>query len=413
MNGNIKLDKKHIGIITIILALLTSLSPFAIDTYAPAMSSMSFNFGVELSDIELSMTIYILGYAIGQFLGGPLSDNFGRKPIVIIGLLAFIGSSYMLSLCNSLEYLYLLRFTQALGGGFSVVVTMAIVRDLFSGNSLAKRITYISMFMMTAPLVAPAVGTFLIKYFEWRSIFSFLTIYSILVIALFFLYIPETLKVKNKSRILQRSVKGYLELFSNTKALSLILASAFGFAGMFTFITGSSKIYIDHFNIPVEYFPILFGSNVLLTIILAFVNTRLLRKNDPEQILNVGLIIQLLSGTLLFTVMSYSNPPFILVFILIVIFVGIMGLIFGNANAIVLQLFPDSSGTTMAVIGVIEFAAAALAGFILHLIQDGTIMPFGLTMLTCTIVSNIIYRTLKNKRSTEADLIKSPVVVRK
>jgi len=308
-------------------------------------------------------------------------------------------------MCDSIVLLYLFRFTQALGGGFSVVVTMAIVRDLFSGNDLAKRITYISMFMMTAPLIAPAVGTFLIKFFGWRSIFIFLSIYSILVITLFFSYIPETLKTKNRSRIVQRSIKGYLELFSNTKALSLILASAFGFAGMFTFITGSSKIYIDHFNIPVEYFPILFGSNVILTIILAFVNTRLLRKTEPEKILNIGLIIQLLSGAMLFIAMSNTNPPFILVFMLIIMFVGVMGLVFGNANAIVLQSFPNSSGTTMAVIGVIEFAAAALAGFVLHLVQDGTIMPFGLMMFTCTIVSNIIYRTQKNKKlNTESEL---------
>ena len=407
MAEKIKLDKRHIGILTIILASLISLSPFAIDTYAPAMSFMAESFGAVISDIELSMTIYILAYAIGQFFGGPLSDNFGRKPIVLGGLTVFIASSYLLSQCDSLTSLYLLRFTQALGGGFSVVVAMAIVRDLFSGRDLAKRITYISMFMMVAPLIAPAIGTLLLKYFGWRSIFIFLTFYSFLVIVLITLFIPETLKSKNSKGIIQRSMKGYIDLFSNTKAISLILASALGFAGMFTFITGSSKIYIEHFNIPINYFPLLFGSNVVLTIILGFVNSYLVMKMSPERILNFGLFVQLISGGLLCFIMLTEDPPFIIVFILIVIFVGVMGIIFGNANAIVLQTFPKSSGTTMAVIGVVEFATAALMGLILNLIQDGSILPYGLIMFTCTILSNIFYRILKNKKqNSQTELAK-------
>lgn len=390
----INLNRKTIGILTLSLAALTSLSPFAIDTYVPAMPVMAESFSSLLSDIELSMTIYILGYAIGQFFGGPLSDSFGRKPIVYIGLLVFIISSYALSVCDSLLQLYVLRFVQALGGGFSVVVAMAIVRDLFSGKDLAKRISYISMFMMAAPLLAPAAGTLLLKMFGWRAIFGFLSIYSFFVIILMILFIPETRLNKSRKLIILKTISDYQSVFTNAKAMSFILAAALGFSGMFTFITGSSKIYIEHFQIPIEFFPLLFGSNVLLMILMSGMNARLLKYFHPKKILNVGLILQFISGAVLYFIMLNENAPFILVFILIVLFVGVLGIIFGNANALVLQMYPNSSGTTTAVIGVSEFAIAAFMGLLLHTLQDDTIVPIGLIMFACTFTSNLAYRIL-------------------
>lgn len=395
MNTSIELNKRKIGILTLVLAALSALSPFAIDTYAPAMPSMARYFSSSISAIELSMTIYIMGYAIGQFFGGPLSDNYGRKPIIYIGLSIFIISSFLLSICDSLAQLYTLRFIQALGGGFSIVVSMAITRDLFSGSDLAKRISYISMFMMAAPLIAPAIGTLLLKIFNWKAIFAFHTCYSILVLTLITIFIPETRKRKAKQNIFKETAKSYISVLSNTKAMALILAAALGFSGMYTFITGSSKIYIDHFQMPLELFPILFGSNVILVILMGAINVRLLRSFKPQSILNVGLIIQFTAGISLFLVMLNKDVPFFIVFSLIVIFVGILGIIFGNANALVLQMYPNSSGATMAVIGVCEFTIAAITGLILHYIQDGTILAFGIMMFACTTAANLAYRFLK------------------
>ncbi|MFA8433709.1 MAG: Bcr/CflA family multidrug efflux MFS transporter [Marinifilaceae bacterium] len=394
MNVSIELNKKAIGILTLVLASLISLSPFAIDTYVPAIPVMAQWFNTPLSDIQLSMTIYILGYAIGQFLGGPLSDNFGRKLIVYIGLFVFCVTSFALSKCNSLGQLYVLRFIQALGGGFSVVVAMAIVRDLFTGRDLARRISYISMFMMAAPLLAPAVGTFLLKMFGWRSIFSFLTIYSLLVIVLITFFIPETNKNGNRESIIRTTLSSYVSVFSNGKAMGFILATALGFSGMFTFITGSSEIYIEHFQIPVEMFPLLFGSNVLLMMTMSGVNARMVKYIEPKRILTVGLVIQLLAGALLCLTMLKGNIPFVPVYLLIVVFVGVLGVISGNANASVLHMFPNSSGATTAVIGVTQYAMAGITGMLLHTLQDDTILPFGIMMFACAFAANLVYRFL-------------------
>ena len=226
-----KISKKGIAILSIVLAALSSLSPFAIDSYAPAMPFMAKFFGCSLSDIELSMSIYLLGYAIGQFFGGPVSDNFGRKPVVLIGLLCFMISSYMISQSTQLTELYFFRFLQAVGGGFSIVVSMAIARDFFEGKELAKRISYISMIMMAAPLLAPAVGTLLLKLFSWEAIFSFLCIYSIFVLSLIMIFIPETRKKQSSKGLIRKNTNQLLASFNKRTIHVLHISSSFRLLG--------------------------------------------------------------------------------------------------------------------------------------------------------------------------------------
>lgn len=397
MISSLNITKKQTGFLTIILAALISLSPFAIDTYAPAMSFMATSFHTKYSNIELSMTIYISAYALGQFLGGPLSDHFGRKPIVTIGLILFILSSFALTQINSIQELYIYRFIQAIGGGFSVVVAMAIVRDIFSDDQLTKQISYISVCMMLAPLLAPSIGTFLLNSFGWRTIFGFLSVYAVLVFSIICITIPET-KIKQQPRksILRSAIENYTYILKKKQVIDIILTSAFGFAGMFTFVTGSSFIYIQHFKKSIEIYPLLFGANVLLTIILSMMNTQLINIYQSKTILQWGIKIQLIAGTILFISMLFISPPFILVFVCIVIYVGIMGIIFSNANAIVLQIYPDSSGTTMAVIGIAEFTTASIIGYCLHFIQNDTLIPYGIMLFLCSLLSNLFYHRSNN-----------------
>jgi DHA1 family bicyclomycin/chloramphenicol resistance-like MFS transporter len=250
------------------------------------------------------------------------------------------------------------------------------------------------MIMMAAPLLGPALGTYLLKIFGWKSIFTFLSIYSLLVLLLMVLFIPETRIEKTRIKIIRKTVSNYASVLFNAKAMSFILSAALAFSGMYTFIIGSSKIYIEHFNIPLELFPILFSCNSLLMIIIGGINARLVTNINPQKILKVGLSLQLLFGTLLFLTILSGNAPFVLVFILMVLFVGVLGIIFGNANALVLNMYPNSSGTTTAIIGVTEFAIAAIVGLILHTFQNDTILPIGITMFACALASNLSYRVL-------------------
>lgn len=175
----LQIKKKSYLLLSILLAALVTLSPFAIDTYLIAMPNMAEHFNVHLSTIELTITLYFLGYALGFFFGGPLSDSFGRKPICLTGIALYGIAALLIPISNKLEYILILRIVQAFGGGFINVIPNVFIRDWYNGKQVAKLITIISMIMMIAPLIAPAIGAILVNYFQWQGIFYFLAILSL------------------------------------------------------------------------------------------------------------------------------------------------------------------------------------------------------------------------------------------
>ena len=159
-----------------LLAIIVALSPFAIDTYLPAIPAMAEFFTVDIHLIELSIPIYLIGFAFGQIIGGPISDNHGRKWIGIIGLSLFFLSSFAIIYVETVQQLWIFRFIQAFGGGFGLVICAAVVRDLYDGKDAAKIFTLISLIMMIAPLIAPSIGAILLQYYSWKAIFVLLAI---------------------------------------------------------------------------------------------------------------------------------------------------------------------------------------------------------------------------------------------
>ena len=378
---------------TILLALLTAVSPFATDTYMPALPAMSEYFGKSINLLEITLTIYFMGVAVGQFFGGPLSDSFGRKKIAMIGLFLFAVSSILAVFVTDIYFLWILRFTQAIGGGFASVVNMAFVRDWFEGKDVARISSLIGMIMMLAPLVAPVIGTFLLLHYGWQSIFIFMFLVSALVFIAFVLFMPES---RDKSFITNKltftQVKhSYSKIFGSPKALMLVLCSSFSIAGMFTFLTGASFLYIDFFEVKVSNFPYFFGANVVLNVLLTMLNYRLVKRIEPEKLLQIGLLLQLLSGIALLVGVYQANPNLWFVFSSIVLFVGSLGFVFANLIAIILNQFHQISGSANAVIGVVRFAFSGLIGSSLALFHTGDLIPLGAIMFACALLANIFF----------------------
>ncbi len=168
---------------TLILTLATvfAISPFAIDTYLPAMPNMAEAMQVDISMVSVTVSLYILGMAAGQLIGGPLSDQKGRRFVMILGLLIFAAGSVLLTTSTSIEILWLWRFIQAAGGGMAVVGVPAIIRDISSGKESAKLFSLIALIMMIAPSIAPTVGTFILTLSGWQWIFYFLAVIAVIL----------------------------------------------------------------------------------------------------------------------------------------------------------------------------------------------------------------------------------------
>lgn len=187
----------------------------------------------------------------------------------------------------------------------------------------------------------------------------------------------------------QQFLKNYKLFFSDKRAVLLLLALSLSSAGMFTFLTSASFIYIEYFGFKSTIFPLLFGSNIILNIGLSFLNTILLKRKEPEEILKTGMYLQLLGGIVLFTAVQFSEPSFWIIFFAIILFVGSLGMIIGNGTVVTLNLLPHISGSANATIGVFSFVFSFIASSIPALFHTGNLMPIGIAMFCCTLLANI------------------------
>lgn len=370
------------------LGTMTMLTSLAIDSYLPAIPAMATEFGVSMHSLGLTISVFFIGFAAGQMTGGPLSDRVGRRPVALLGLLLYCLSSFWIQSVISFEAMIGLRFIQAFGGGFAIVVSNAMVRDLYkSGNEGARVLSLISSITMLGPIIAPLVGTLIFTFFGWRPIFLFLGTFSgVMLIVINFL--PESNRNLIKRTRIQVFIN-YLQIIKSPKAMGLMLATGFASAGMFVFVTESSFIYQEYFGMSYKVFPFVFGLNVVMLIIMARINARLVKTIPPIRILRNGQLLQLIAIGALVALVFLGIERIEIVVPLIVIYVGSIGFISGNAIASALSYFRDMAGTASALVGVIVYGLGGIMGGIVASVNDGTILTPFIGMLVCTLLSII------------------------
>ncbi|CAM3775207.1 Bcr/CflA family multidrug efflux MFS transporter [Parendozoicomonas haliclonae] len=384
-------------LLTLMLAMLVAVAPMAIDMYLPAIQIMAQDLQTPIHEVELSISTFLFGFAIGQLFGGPLSDKFGRKPVIGLGLSIFILTSLALTAVETLDNLLILRAIQAFGGGIAIVNSSAMVRDLFSGSDVARVLSTISLVMMLAPLLAPMLGALTVEMFGWRTIFFILAGYALFVLVIFLVKVPESRK-KSESTSNESALKIYKRVISHRHAMGYVMAISFTFGGLFTFITSAPFIFMEHFGVDNSTFPFLFGANVLLLMVVNRINIRLLDRFDSKTLLKTGQMIQLVFGIAMI-VAAWFDAGMFMVLACSMGFIASLGLIGANSVSCCLNYFPDVSGSANAVLGVTEFTLGAVAGVVWALIHENffpdlRLMPMAVTMLGCAIAGIIALRVL-------------------
>jgi DHA1 family bicyclomycin/chloramphenicol resistance-like MFS transporter len=372
----------------ITLAMLTSISPLAIDVYLPSFTAMSEYFYTSIDQIEVTLSIYLLGFGIGQLIGGPLSDKYGRKIFIFIGLIIYTIFSFSISTISSIEQLWICRFLQAIGGGFAVVNTNAIVRDLYDGKEAAKVFSIISMIMLIAPMIAPIIGTSILYVASWQYIFIFLATYSLLLMYLIS-KLPETsAKIKSSSLF-----TNYIKILSNKSAFLLILAGGFGISGLFVFITKASFIYMEYYDMESIYFSLIFSLNAISIMLMTKLNIRLLDKYSVSTLLRAGISLQLCVAIFMYLVSDFYNI-YIVIFGF-VLFISSLGFIFANVMTLLLEDFKSISASCVAINGVFGFVISAFMGFLASYLHDGSIERVFLILIISSSISFFILQKLR------------------
>ncbi|MGO2242166.1 MAG: multidrug effflux MFS transporter [Halomonas sp.] len=380
--------------VALLVAANTALAPFAIDAYLPAIGIIAESIGASIHRTELSISVFLFGFALGQLFFGPLSDRKGRKPVLLSGLVVFMLASLAITTVDSLSTLLFWRFIQALGGGACVVNSAAIVRDCFSGREAAKVMSTMAMIMMLAPLVAPAVGSLLLYVAGWWLIFVFLAIYAGFLLWLLGTRLPETRDMSLSAASPRQVICNYASVLKHREGMGYICAVASSFAGLFAFVTASPFLYLDYFGLSPGTYPLVFGVNVLVIALSNRVNIHLLRKRSPQQNLRLGLLVQLVAALGLVLATALNMASLFVVVPLIMLFTGMIGLITPNAISALLDHFGHISATATALLGGIQFTCGALAGVMVGLFEVEHLWPMVFTMLSATLLGNIGVRKL-------------------
>ncbi|GLS90561.1 Bcr/CflA family drug resistance efflux transporter [Psychromonas marina] len=384
-------------LLIVILGAISALTPFAIDMYLPAMPSIAKEFSVSAGDIQITLTAYMAGFALGQLLHGPLADSFGRRPVLLTGTLLFTLASILSALAPSIELLTWTRVAQGFAGAAAAVVIQAIVRDMFEKEEFARTMSFIVLVMTLAPLIAPLLGGYMAVWFGWRSIFWLIALIALLVIAAIVIKIPETLAVEKRQPFRVRSVLyNYRSIVKSADAMLLILTGALSFSGMFAFLTAGSFVYVELHGVPIEHVGYLFGLNVVSMMVMTVVNGRLVRLKGSQWMLSLGLSIQLVAGVLLLTGQLFDLGLWGVV-IPIMLYTSSISTVGSNSMAILLSDYPSIAGTASSLAGTLRFGLGGVAAAIIAFLPATSSWPMVAVICSCAVLS-IVCLLLRNKK---------------
>jgi DHA1 family bicyclomycin/chloramphenicol resistance-like MFS transporter len=376
-----------------LLAAATVSASLSIDLCLPALPAIAESLATDMGRVQQTLSVFILGVGFSQLLYGPLADSFGRKPILMASLALFCLASLMCAMAGSVEQLIAFRLLQALGAAAGAVVTRAIVRDLYRGEKAARIFSQVMLVMLVVPLIAPLVSAQLLHWFSWRIIFILLATFGFSMIFSVGFQLPETLPAQERRRLrLKRLPRQYLGVLKNRAAAGYFLCGSFTFAGMFAFVTAAPFVYIQYFGVPVEYFGLWYGSNILMVTALSWFNGRVIERVGLGPMLRHATILSMLAGcaVLFFAVTGLGGLWGI--FPGLVVFIGSLGLIGANCNAGMLEPFGKSAGTASAMMGAGRFLFGGVASMMVGFFHDGTPTPMALLICACSVLSWISYR---------------------
>jgi len=375
-----------------LLASILAVSPLAVDMYLSAMPTLAEHLNTPMSMVQNSLSVYLLGYALGLILFGPMADKYSRRKLVLIGIGGFCIASLLLPFVTNIEQFLTVRFFQAFVSSAATVVVPGAVREYY-GKDTAKGLSYVSMIMMLAPMIAPSIGSVLLLAHSWQLIFYVLSAYSFIVLLLVIKYLPDaanitdstagnlSVKVKAQLSFIQR----YKIVLNNAEARLDILTSMMVSLAFFAYLTAIPYVYLKVFSVSEYNFSLLFALNVFALMIAHFTNTRFVVRMGSRTMLRVGLTIAVLAATAL-TLVNILQLPLIFTVIAIFPLMGSISLVAVNSDALILTKFPEHSGTVTAVIGTLRWGIGALAGPILGIFYDGSAKPFALLMLFAVLV---------------------------
>jgi DHA1 family bicyclomycin/chloramphenicol resistance-like MFS transporter len=366
---------------TVLLGALTAMTAFATDMSLPALPTLAVAFSASPARVQLTLSLFVLGYGAGQLFYGLLSDRFGRRPMLLLGLAIYSLAGFACALAPTIEVLVAARLVQGLGGCVGPILGRAIVRDHWSGVRAAQTLSYITLVFALAPLVAPLLGGVLLEWLGWPAIFLAFGCFGTVLLLATWLGFAESLAAPDPQGLaVARLMANARSFFTNRRCVGFMLVNSFIFAGLFAFISGSPFVFIEVYGVPPGRFGLYFALGAVGIMAGAVANARLIRRWPPEHVLRRSLVLLAAAGAASLVVgRSGWGGPFLLM-LPVMTYVFAQGLSMPNAVAAAMEPLPQMAGMGASFLGAMQMLGASLSGYAVNALYDKTPVPMTATI---------------------------------
>lgn len=367
-------------LVAVLLTVAVAMGPMSTDFYLPSLPTLGEALAAEVATVQLTLSVFLAGFAVAQLVYGPLSDRFGRRPALLAGFGLYTVASIGCTLATSIEMLIAARFLQALGACAGPVLGRTVVRDVYGREGAARILAYIGAAMALAPLIGPIVGGYLTVWFGWRANFVVLTLYGATAFLGVLLALAETNPHIGESTSAVQMLRNYFGFLRHRAYVGYVLCHTATYCGLFAFISGSSFVFIEVLGLPPNLYGMCFAAAVAGYIAGAVISGRIVRRVGLERMVPLGAAICAAGGLAMagLTVAGFETVWTVLG-PMVVYMVGV-GFVTPNAMAGALGPFPTKAGAASALLGFTQMGLAALAGVAVGAAFDGTARPMAVTI---------------------------------
>ena len=388
----------------VLLGLLDAFGPLGIDMYLPAFPHIEQDLQARGGAMQLTLSLFLAGLAIGQLICGPISDRVGRRQPLLYGSAAFVVACLACAFARSIEALIAARFVMGLAGSTGMVIARAVVRDTFEEADSSRIYSMLMLVIGIAPIISPSVGGWLLQFGGWGSIFWALAGFGCMCGFAVAIDLPETHPTERRNRDSITTVfQRYGALLVDFKYMGYAAPVSLALGLIFAYVASSPSLFMQYYRLSPTAFSLVFASNAVGLIGAAQVNRWLTHHYETHAILRAASIVNALAALLLPLLACTGIGGFPAIYADLFLCLTTVGLILPNATAAVMAPYPHQAGVASALLGMLQFSVGAATGAIVGLFHDGTARPMAFTMALCAAISLVITMAserMNNRHST-------------
>ena len=377
-----------------LLAALTAFAPLSIDMYLPSLPTLVQVFATDTGRVQLTLSAFLIGFGIGHLIYGPLSDRYGRRLPLLVGVLLYVLASGWCALSENIEIMIALRFLQGMTACAGPVIVRAMIRDRFNPEQGAQMLSLVFMVMTLAPLLAPLLGGWILISLGWQAIFWALALIGFICLLVSIWQLDETLTPERRQQGgLFSVVRSWGRLLKHRRYLGYALSSGLIGAVLFAYLSGSPFVFIEVYGIPPEQYGWLFAINVLGVTSGSYLNRRWISRVGIERMYALTTWVAALAGLTLLAV-AWLDLGLVILMLPLFLCVGCIGFSSANAASAALADFPDLAGSASALLGMFGFGLGACSGALVGVLHNGTALPMAFVIALCGVGSWLVRRLL-------------------